>query len=26
MAGGLLLFAGQFRQARLRGALLNIGE
>ncbi len=26
MAAGLLLFAGQFRQARLRGALLNIGE
>jgi ABC-2 type transport system permease protein len=26
MAAGLLLFARQFRQARLRGALLNIGE
>ena len=26
MAAGLLLFAQQFRQARTRGALLNIGE
>jgi ABC-2 type transport system permease protein len=26
LCGGLLLFARQFRQARLRGALLNIGE
>jgi len=26
MCAGLLLFAGQFRQARLSGALLNIGE
>ena len=26
MCAGLLLFARQFRQARLRGALLNIGE
>ena len=26
MAAGLMLFAAQFRQARLRGALLNIGE
>ncbi|GAC1342204.1 MAG: ABC transporter permease [Acetobacteraceae bacterium] len=26
MAAGLLLFARQFRQARLRGALLSIGE
>ena len=26
MGAGLLLFARQFRQARLRGALLNIGE
>ncbi|MBV8911677.1 MAG: ABC transporter permease, partial [Acetobacteraceae bacterium] len=26
LAAGLLLFARQFRQARIRGALLNIGE
>jgi ABC-2 type transport system permease protein len=26
LAGGVLLFARQFRQARMRGALLNIGE
>ena len=26
MAAGIWLFAAQFRQARLRGALLSIGE
>lgn len=26
LAGGMLVFARQFRQARLRGALINIGE
>jgi len=26
MAGAALLFAGQFRAARIRGALISIGE
>jgi len=26
LAGAALLFASQFRQARLRGALMSIGE